>query len=190
MSYKINGLCCRFLNRLAYPNDLARFPNTWLVFTFFAMFLACTAPRVNTFSHTLQAEPLALLISIFSFLTMLMYLKSPDFKHVILLAVCPALGYIVKQNLISWSWVMFVFLLLNNPKNFKHLALYAIAASAFICSAIGLCYLLWGDAFIETKGEASENTIVGVLQLTIFVPKDSGSGALLALVDTMRDAVN
>jgi len=49
---------------------------------------------------------------------------------------------------------------------------------------------LWGDGFVETKGAAGGNTIVGILQLTIFVPKDSGDGALLALVDTMRSAVN
>lgn len=49
---------------------------------------------------------------------------------------------------------------------------------------------LWGNGFIEHKGAASGNTIVGVLQLTIFTPKDTGEGARLTLVDTMRSAVN
>jgi hypothetical protein len=49
---------------------------------------------------------------------------------------------------------------------------------------------VWGGGFIETKGASGYNTIVGVLQLTVFVPKDTGEGPLWTLVDTMRDAVN
>jgi hypothetical protein len=63
------------------------------------------------------------------------------------MAVSPALGYFTKQFLINWSVVMLIFLLLHNYKNIKALALFIITTATFIAITIGICYLLWGDAF-------------------------------------------
>lgn len=47
---------------------------------------------------------------------------------------------------------------------------------------------IWGDGFIQTKDGRS--SVVGVLQLSVFGPKDSGDGALSALAETARAIVN
>jgi hypothetical protein len=121
--------CCRILQKLIHGDEQPPFPKTWLILTFFALFLAATAPRINTFAHTLQSEALSLLVSIFSFFTLLIYLRSPDWKHVVLMAVCPALGYFTKQNLMSWSVLMFVALVLHDYRNYKRLILFVLLAS-------------------------------------------------------------
>lgn len=140
--------CFRILTRLAYPDYRSPFIKTWLVFSFFGFLLAATAPRTNPFAYCLHPDALALLISTISFLTMLHYLKRPSLSRIIFMAVCPALGYMVKQSQISWLMGMFIFLLLNNPKDIKRLILFITIAAALIGAAIGICYLLWGDNFI------------------------------------------
>ena len=141
-------ICCRTLNQLAYPNQQIMFPRTFDVFTFLTMFLAATAPRTGVYVHALHADALALFVSMLSFWTMLLYLRSPGWGRIILMAVCPAVGYLTKQFLISWAAVMFVFLLLNDPRGIKRLALFLVAATVFLSIAVGVCYLLWGHNFI------------------------------------------
>lgn len=48
--------------------------------------------------------------------------------------------------------------------------------------------ILWGDAFLITKN--GRNTLVGVLSVNIFTPKNSGMGASDALVNSLRDIFN
>jgi hypothetical protein len=141
-------LCCRDLHRLAYPDHRVAYPTTWYVFTFLVMCLVATAPTINPFAHNLHADALALFVSIVSFWSILRYLGSPNRSHLLMMAICPAVGYLTKQFLVSWSVVMFVFLLLRNPKDLKSLAVFAIATAVSILGAVGLCYWLWGDPFL------------------------------------------
>ncbi len=140
--------CCRKLYGLAFPHRPMAFPKTWLGFTFLAMFLASTSPRTNSFVYTLHADALALLVSVFSFWTVLLYLEAPSWRRALLMAVCPALGYLTKPFLISWMAVMFVFLVLHDHRRLGRLMLFAVSAVVSIVIAVGTCYLLWGDAFI------------------------------------------
>jgi hypothetical protein len=144
----IATVCCRLLRKQAYPDDRIIFPKTWLAVTFFAMFLAATAPNTNRFVHSLHTDALALLLSMLSFLTMLLYLRAPSTARLILMAVCPAIGYLTKQFLIGWIAVMFIFLLLQGPRQIKRLALFIGLAAGFLAIAIGACYLIWGDNYI------------------------------------------
>ena len=140
--------CCRRLYRFAYPEHRLPFPKTWFVFVFVVMVLAVTMPRANRFIHCLHADSLALLISLFSFWTMLLYLKSPGLGRILLMAICPAIGFLTKQYLLGWGAVMFAFLVLQQPRNIKHVAIFVAMSSGFVAMAIGLCYALWGDAFL------------------------------------------
>ncbi len=138
----------RMLRSLAYPEYKDEFPKTWFAFTFLAIFVISTSPLTNRFTHALHADALALLVSMFSFWTVLLYLKAPSWKTILLMAICPALGFMTKQFLISWAAVMFIFLLLHSPRNIRRLALFTGVSGLLIAAAIGVCYLLWGDAFI------------------------------------------
>jgi hypothetical protein len=140
--------CLKMLHKISFPDHSIPFPKTWTTLSFLVFFLTATSPRVNAFSHCLHLDALAILISMFCFWTMLRYLKSPVWGNLILMAVCPALGYLVKQFLISWSAVMFIFLLLLHPRDIKRLAIFALMAAVCITAAMGSCYLLWADDFI------------------------------------------
>lgn len=47
---------------------------------------------------------------------------------------------------------------------------------------------LWGNGFVMTKD--ATNDVVGVLQLSVFSPKDAGDGAGYAYAETARDLFN
>jgi uncharacterized protein DUF4128 len=50
---------------------------------------------------------------------------------------------------------------------------------------------IWGNGAVFTKGTSNGiNTVVGVLQLAIFGPKDVGDGALAGLAETARAIFN
>jgi hypothetical protein len=140
--------CSTILRRFAAPERRLEFSKTWMALTFVVLFLAATAPDVNRFVYTLHIDALALLVSVFSFWTMLRYLKAPSWRSVALMAICPALGYLTKQFLISWAVVMLAFLLLHNYRDIRRLALFCALAALGIALAIGGCYLLWGDPYI------------------------------------------
>jgi hypothetical protein len=171
----IATICCRRLYSLAYPNHRVAFSKTWSAMTFFAMFLFATAPKANSFAHCLHAEAMALLVSTLSFWTMLYYLKSPSWKRIILMAVCPASGFLIKQVLLGWAAVMFVFLLFRNPKDIKRLAFFVASAIAFFGIAIGLCYLLWGDNYIfwtfKVMGGARSGISLSTQAVNVSLPR-------------------
>ena len=48
--------------------------------------------------------------------------------------------------------------------------------------------VLWGDGFIQTKN--GRNTLIGVLNLNVFVPTGTGGGDLAELCDDARDMIN
>jgi hypothetical protein len=48
--------------------------------------------------------------------------------------------------------------------------------------------ILWGDGFIQTKN--GRNTLVGVLNLRVYVPTGTGEGTLGQLCDDARDMIN
>ena len=141
-------MCVRRLSDLAAPDIRIPFSRTWSAFCFLALFLAATAPNINKFAHCLHTDALALLVSICSFWTMIFYLKAPSVKRLLLMAICPAIGYFVKEFLIAWSAVMFIFLFLDNPGNVKRLILFTSAATLFILAVAGGCYLMWGDNYL------------------------------------------
>lgn len=50
---------------------------------------------------------------------------------------------------------------------------------------------IWGAGAIQTKGVTNgRNSVIGILQLAMFGPKDKGDGALDALAETARIVFN
>ncbi|MEJ2704475.1 MAG: hypothetical protein P8Z79_18730 [Sedimentisphaerales bacterium] len=143
----IGTACCCMLCKHAFPDYRNPFPKTWLAFIFLALFLVGTAPRANVYSHCLHAEALALLISTVSFWAMLRYLKSPSWTRLFFMAALPSLGFMVKQVLLCWSAVMFIFLLLHDPKSIIRLIVFFVSVIVFFAITIGICYWIWGSNF-------------------------------------------
>jgi hypothetical protein len=143
----IATLCCQRLRRLAYPGWDCPFPSTWAALSFCSFLLVATAPQVNQFVHCLHADALGLLASVLSFWTILYYLEAPTNKRALLMAACPALGFLIKQFLISWIGVMAIFLILHDWRNFQRLALFLIASVGLFLVVLVACRLLWGENF-------------------------------------------
>lgn len=138
----------RRLSHLAFPDQEARHAGLWTVLTFLAMCLAATSPYVNRFVYTLHVDALSLLVSIVSFWAMLRYMEKRSIGNLLFMAVCPAIGFLTKQFLISWIGVMMVFLLFVDPKNFRRLGLFVLLSSGFALTAFALCYALWGENYL------------------------------------------
>jgi hypothetical protein len=170
--------CCRNLRRLAFPKREIQNEGLWTVLTFLAMFLAATSPYVNRFVHTLHVDALSLLISVISFWAMLRYAEKASIGNLALMAVCPAVGFLTKQFLISWIGVMLVFLLLIEPKNLKHLGTFFLLSSGFALLAFLLCYAVWGDNYIFWTVE-----IMGGERKAIFFSPDSYSISISRGID-------
>lgn len=50
---------------------------------------------------------------------------------------------------------------------------------------------IWGGASVMTKGTTfGLNSVVGILQLSVFGPKDKGDGALMTLAENARAIIN
>ncbi|MBP6214170.1 MAG: hypothetical protein KA447_14115 [Pyrinomonadaceae bacterium] len=139
--------CTRMLYGLANPRNKIRFSTTWMVLTFLSMFLLATAPFVNKFVLSLHVDALSLLISVFSFWAMLKYGQSPTARNLVVLALCPAIGFLTKQFLISWAAVIVVFLIFLDPKNIKRAGLFIFLSGIFLLAAFGVCYVFWGDNY-------------------------------------------
>lgn len=169
--------CSQTLRRLAAPEYRLDFPKTSVALAFLLLFLAATAPETNSFVYCLHVDALALLISMFSFWSMLRYLRAPSWQGIALMAVWPAIGYLTKQFLISWAVVMLVFLLLHNYKHIKRIGLFCLITATCIALAIGGCYLLWGDPFIFWTF-----TLMGARKKIVLGP-DSPNISILRMLD-------
>lgn len=174
----IATVCSRKLYRLAFPEHTLRFNKTWTIFIFLALFLAATAPNANKYVYSLHVDALSLLVSIVCFWTMLRYVENESLKNLFIMAVCPALGFLTKQFLISWMGVMFVFLLIQHPKNFKRLMLFVLLSSGFVVIALGTCYLIWGDNYLFWTFKV----MGGVRKQIVFTP-DTYSISLARSID-------
>jgi hypothetical protein len=144
----VGARCWFLLHAMAYPGHRLRFRRIWYCFVFAALFLAATAPGTGRFAHVLHGEPLALLVSISAFWAVLRYLDSPTWPRLLVLSLFPAIGFFTKQFLVSWAGVLFVFLLLSNPRDWKRLAAFIGAAASCLGIVIGICALLWGENFL------------------------------------------
>ncbi len=140
-------VCCRKLTRLAFSDRVTQNSALWAVLTFLSMFLAATSPYVNRFVYTLHVDAVSLLVSIFSFWSMLNYVEKRSVRGLLLMSLCPVVGFLTKQFLVGWIGVMAVMLLILDPSELKRLAAFLFLSSAFALAGFLLCYALWGENY-------------------------------------------
>ena len=150
------------LQKLAFPDFKIRYKKTWAVFIFLSLFLAATAPTTNKFVYTLHVDAFSLLISMICFWALIHYAENESTKNLIFLSILPAVGFLTKQSLVVWIFVIFAFLFFNNPKNLKRLGVFLLLSISFTLISFGACYAIWGDNYIFWTYEvlASRNAIV------------------------------
>jgi len=143
----VAAVCSRLLFRIAFPGETLPYPRTWFVFSVFVLFLAATAPRTSRFAHCLHADSLAMLVSTFCFLSMLLFSTRETKGRLALIAVLPSVGFMVKQFLLGWIAVYATFLVTDAPKRWGRVVVFIGCAGMTFLLTLGICYALWGDAF-------------------------------------------
>lgn len=119
----------------------------WLAIWLSFLFLVATDPRFNLYTHSLHNDGLALLISVLAFWLIVRHSLIPRRWQVVLMAILPALGFLVKQSLMIWL-VIFVFYLLFGAKySWKRLMFFSFGSLICIALVIGGSYLIWGEPF-------------------------------------------
>jgi hypothetical protein len=147
VSSLIATLTAAKITHISFKDLKPRHVSLWELFTFFGLLIIATAPFSNKFVLSLHVDALTLLVSIFSFWTMVRYLRHPSVYALLLMSICPAMGFLTKQFLISWIAVMVVFLLVLNRKNWRRTIVLAALAFAFIGIAYAGCYMTWGENY-------------------------------------------
>jgi hypothetical protein len=141
--------CCRLLLRMARferrSGDFTLWYGLWLP----SLFLIATNSITNPYVYTLHNDALGLLISAGAYWLLLKYISTGDRHLLVLMAVIPAAGFLVKQSLALWAPLYCAYLLFfDRPLSLVRVSIFTSATLAVIGGTIGVGYLWWGHHFI------------------------------------------
>lgn len=139
---------CDLLARALLLDSEYRNRLLWAPVWFLFLFLLVTDNRFNLYTHSLHNDGLALLVSVSAYWLIVKHSLTRGRWLVILMAVLPALGFLVKQNQLMWSGIFLVYLLAAGNVPGRQLLLFLFCSVVAVSAAVGTCYLLWGDNFL------------------------------------------
>jgi hypothetical protein len=134
------------LARLIAP-DRYRGPWRWMSWWVPMFFLVAVDPLFNPYTPSLNSDGLALCVSMIAFLLMTQHALAPRGWHLVAMAVLPAAGFFVKQNLLSWIGLFGMYLLVAGVLRFRTWFVVMAAAGLLGLGAIAAAYWLWGPDF-------------------------------------------
>ncbi len=140
------GVCDLLARLLLTPAEYRHRP-LWLAAWWPLLFLVCFEPRFNTYNHSLHNDGLSVLVSMCAFWLIAKFALTRASWLIGLMAVLPAVGFLVKQNQLMWLGVFFIYLVAVGGVSARQIVLYAIGGSLFFAAAAGICYWLWGYDF-------------------------------------------
>jgi hypothetical protein len=155
----------RALIEARYPalNYRALFP--WSILWLPLLFLIATNSLTNPFVHNLHNDALALLVSATGFFLLVKYAISQDKRLLPLMAVIPAIGFLVKQPVAIWAALYLVYLVFfDRPFSMVRIVAFGLAAFGGIIAAILGGYLLWGENFTYWMFAAAGNHDISPLR--------------------------
>ena len=139
---------CDLLARALLSEEERKSRFLWAPVWFLFLFLLATDRRFNLYTHSLHNDGLALLVSVSAYWLIVKHSLARRQWLVILMAVLPALGFLVKQNQLMWAAIFFVYLLAAGGVPARQLLLYLLCLAVSVTIVVGTLYLLWGDNFI------------------------------------------
>jgi hypothetical protein len=160
----------------------------WLGIWAALLFLFATEPQFNTYSIALHNDGLALLVSLLAYWLIVRHATTAARWTIPLMAVLPALGFLVKQNMLLWAGVFTVYLWLDGRTRVRSVA--AFAATSAVCAAVvmGGSSLLLGEAYrywifraLGEKNVSLARSVLHSLQAGAYWIMGLAGGALLAL---------
>ncbi len=144
----VASFCSCKLIEMSPSRQLFRGSILWITTSLSFLFLIATNALTNPFMHNLHNDALAQLISIIAYLVLLLYAFSHNKRLLILMAILPAVGFLVKQSLVIWAVLYFIYLtIFDLPRSKKRILIFPLAACGVIGAFVAVCYLLWGNNF-------------------------------------------
>ena len=142
-------LCCRRLVKSSFSDEQqVSHSAVWGVVWLTGLFLIATNTITNSFSHLLHNDALAQLITVTAYWLLLEYDATKDKRILWLMALIPAVGFWVKQSLIIWAALYCAYLVIfAQPRSFKRLLGFGIAAFGGIMISFAIGYALWAENF-------------------------------------------
>jgi hypothetical protein len=142
-------LCCRRLVVLAAGHEKARSLSPYLsIVCVIGLFLVATNAITDPFTAFLHNDALAQLVTITAYWLLLKYADTKNRSIFWLMALVPAVGFWVKQNLIVWAALYFVYVLcFDRPRSIGRITAFTFVSAAFTVSSVLLGFALWGDDF-------------------------------------------
>ena len=112
------------------------------------LFLAATNETTNPFTHLLHNDSLSVLVSVAAFACLVEHVARPRTRFIVLMALVPAVGFMVKQSLVAWLPLFWVYLVLfDRPRSLRTVAAFS-ALSVFSLGAVYAGSLAaWGADF-------------------------------------------
>jgi hypothetical protein len=118
-------------------------PLWWWIFAC-AAWLAATDHRFNMFVHSLHNDGLALLVVVAAFSAVATHLHRPSALTWGAMALLPAAGYLVKQNLLIWAPLLALVLLVSGRERLPRVAALSAATALLAVLVTWYGYLNWG----------------------------------------------
>jgi hypothetical protein len=120
----------------------------WMAAWLALFFLLVNEPRFNEYTYSLHNDGLSLLVSVSAFWLIVKHSCEARPWVLWLMAVLPALGFMVKQSQVVWAGIFFAYLLTEHRVSWRQLIYFSFCCAALVVAAVGLCYLLWGEPFL------------------------------------------
>jgi len=140
--------CCRRLVQISAPSSDPHDNRLWWLVCPPFMFLMASNALTNPFVHNMHDDALAQLLSILAYYLLIHYVSSRSTYTLVLMAVLPALGFLVKQSLTIWAVLYAMHLVVfDHPRSIKRVLIFGTIALGGVGGVIYSCYLLWGEHF-------------------------------------------
>ncbi len=142
-------LSIRRLLQAAHVTLSARETMVWSAVWFPALFLMATNNITNANSALLHNDALNQLINLFAFWLVVEFAVTRNTTALVVLALLPAMGFLVKQTSAIWMALGGGFLLLfDREPSWRRAIAFVVPATVLIVAAFGLGFALWGQDFI------------------------------------------
>lgn len=138
---------CVQLARAALPDDCVQHTKLWIAFWFPGLFLIATNSVTSPFAHALNTGALRLLVGSIAFWLMVKHTGTGDSRWLVPMAILPAVGFLIKQDLVVWAGIFAVYLIVQRPMAARRTIAFVGVSSLLVGSVVGMCFLLWGKMF-------------------------------------------
>jgi len=143
------AVCCYLrLMQLSGTRRFAEDRGLWGAIALPLFFLVATNSITNVFVHNLHNDALAQFIAVVAYWLLLEYAVTRRRLPLALMALIPAVGFLVKQSLAIWAPFYCVYLLFfDSPRSVLRSIAFAVSAFASLAAVVAGCYFLWGGPF-------------------------------------------